>query len=291
MLDRTSQFNSLGNLPDKIIIDGEARLSFKCEGSKYTKLDKLYQSDPQRVLFPNASTGEPIQAVIVTTSGGLVGGDKILLEVEMGEKSKATILQQAAEKIYRSTGENSIVNVILSAREDSWLEYIPQEAILFEGAHLQRDTRIKVEGEGQVFAGEIIVFGRVGSGERFESGFVYDRWEITRDGRLVWADALHLDRDIAAVVEDPSCFDGSATLATAVYVGPRAEKHLETAREILRGNGRDTLKAATFVNDILVVRWLGRDAFELRRDFGNFWSTFRNKVAGLPQEMPRLWHI
>ena len=57
MLDRTSQFNSLGNLPDKIIIDGEARLSFKCEGSKYTKLDKLYQSDPQRVLFPNASTG------------------------------------------------------------------------------------------------------------------------------------------------------------------------------------------------------------------------------------------
>ena len=104
MLDRTSQFNSLGNLPDKIIIDGEARLSFKCEGSKYTKLDKLYQSDPQRVLFPNASTGEPIQAVIVTTSGGLVGGDKILLEVEMGEKSKATILQQAAEKIYRSTG-------------------------------------------------------------------------------------------------------------------------------------------------------------------------------------------
>ena len=122
----------------------------------------------------------------------------------MGEKSKATILQQAAEKIYRSTGENSIVNVILSAREDSWLEYIPQEAILFEGARLQRDTRIKVEGEGQVFAGEIIVFGRVGSGERFESGFVYDRWEITRDGRLVWADALHLDRDIAAVVEYPS---------------------------------------------------------------------------------------
>ena len=91
MLDRTSQFNSLGNLPDKIIIDGEARLSFKCEGSKYTKLDKLYQSDPQRVLFPSASIGEPIQAVIVTTSGGLVGGDKILVEVEMGEKSKAII--------------------------------------------------------------------------------------------------------------------------------------------------------------------------------------------------------
>ena len=102
---------------------------------------------------------------------------------------------------------------------------------------------------------------------------------------------MHLDTDIAAVIDAPSCFDGSVAIATAVYVGPRAEKQLETAREILHANGKDTLKAASCVNDILVVRWLGRDVFELRRNFGNFWRIFRNKVAGLPQVMPRLWQI
>jgi len=285
------QSEKIAESSNKLVVDGKAYLRFVSNLPGQTSLEELYQTDPQRVLFPEVPQGEIIQAAIVTTSGGLVGGDKTSVKVEVSENAQVLVLGQAAEKIYRSTGKNSSVKVSLKAKEGGWLEYLPQEAILFEGARLQRDTRIKVEGEGQVFAGEILVFGRIGSGERFETGFVYDSWEITRDGRVVWADALHLDRDIAAVIDAPSCFDGSVAIATAVYVGPRAEKQLETAREILHANGKDTLKAASCVNDILVVRWLGRDVFELRRDFGNFWRIFRNKVAGLPQVMPRLWQI
>jgi urease accessory protein len=39
------------------------------------------------------------------------------------------------------------------------------------------------------------------------------------------------------------------------------------------------------------MRWLGQDAFDLRNDFGSFWGAFRNKVAGLPDKLPRLWEM
>ena len=48
---------------------------------------------------------------------------------------------------------------------------------------------------------------------------------------------------------------------------------------------------ATCVGDVLVVRWLDRDARRLRDAYGKFWAEFRHHVAGLPSAMPRLWAI
>jgi len=136
-----------------------------------------------------------------------------------------------------------------------------------------------------------MVFGRLGHGERFTRGLAHDGWEVSTDGRLVWADVLHLEDDIARVIDDPACFDGAVAAATAVYAGPDAEQYLETVREIFNSRESTTLTAATFINGILVMRWLGQDAFDLRNDFGSFWGAFRNKVAGLPDKLPRLWEM
>jgi urease accessory protein len=278
-------------LEKKIIVDGKARLSFAADDDGITRLEDLYQRDPQRILFPNAPKDDITQAVVVTTSGGLVGGDQISVEIKTSEKARALVTAQAAEKIYRSAGEDATINVILSAKAGSWLEYLPQETILFEGSRLCRNTHINVEGDGKLLAGEMMVFGRLGHGERFSNGLAHDGWEVSKDGRLIWAEALHLENDIASVLEDPSCFDGAVAAATAVYIGPDAEARLITVREIFETQDSDTLKGATFVNGVLVVRWLGNDAFDLRNDFGTFWGNFRNKVAGLPTTLPRLWNM
>ena len=45
-----------------------------------THLAQLYQRDPLRVLFPTPAAGDPPVAVIVTTSGGLVAGDRDIPE-------------------------------------------------------------------------------------------------------------------------------------------------------------------------------------------------------------------
>ncbi len=275
----------------RIVVDGKARLSFTADEDGVTRLDDLYQRDPLRVLFPNTPKNDISQAVIVTTSGGLVGGDQISMEFETREAASALVMGQSAEKIYRSAGDDVCINVNLKAGVDSWLEYLPQETILFEGAQLRRKTTIDVSKGGRLLAGEILVFGRLGHGERFSRGLAHDGWEVSIEGRLRWADALHLEDDIAAVIDDPACFDGAVAAATAVYVGPDAEQHLKTVRDIFDSRESTTLTGATFVNGVLVMRWLGQDAFDLRNDFGSFWAAFRNKVARLPDKLPRLWEM
>jgi urease accessory protein len=275
----------------KIVVDGKARLSFAVNAAGVTRLEDLYQRDPQRILFPTPAKNDLLQAVVVTTSGGLVGGDKIFVDVKALKHAQALVTAQAAEKIYRSAGEISEINVSLAAESGSWLEYLPQDTILFDGAKLNRQTNINVTEGGRLLAGEIMIFGRLGHGEKFSRGLAHDGWEISKDGRLVWAEALHLEDNIQDVLADPACFDGAVAAATAVYIGPDAEDHLITARNILAEQTSATLSGATFVNDILVMRWLGQDAFDLRKDFGAFWGAFRNKTAGLPSTLPRLWNM
>src|SRR5439155_4790406 len=64
--------------------------------------------------------------------------------------------------------------------------------------------------------GDILVFGRRARGERFTNGFLREVWQIRREGKLVWGDALHLEDDIAGIVDDPACFDGAAAFATLI---------------------------------------------------------------------------
>ena len=271
-------------------VHGAAEVTFARKAGK-TRLAGLYQRDPLRVLFPDIPEGEPPTAVVVTTSGGLVGGDRLDVSVSVGAGAAAMVLGQAAEKVYRSTGPVSRIDVSLAVANQGWLEWLPQETILFEAARLHRRTRIDIAPEGRLLAGEILVFGRVASGERLTRGLVRDAWEIRRQGRLAWADALHLEDGMEDALADPACFDGAAAYATIVYAADGPERLLATARDLLGAGDADLRAAASVVNGVLVTRWLGRDAHGLRRAFGSFWAGFRHAAAGLPEALPRLWHV
>src|SRR5690349_24375011 len=80
---------------------GESRVVFaRRDGA--TRLADLYQRDPCRVLFPDPEPGEPVQAILVTTSGGVTGGDVLDSAIDVGPGATAVAATQAAEKIYRA---------------------------------------------------------------------------------------------------------------------------------------------------------------------------------------------
>lgn len=255
-----------------------------------TRLAGLDQGSPLRVLFPRSEIGEPPLAAVTTVSGGLVGGDRIDMSVALGVGAKAVAVGQAAEKVYRSTGPDSIVEVALEAAAESWLEWLPQETILFDGARLSRHTRIEADPQAHVLAGECVVFGRLARGEVMRHGFVRDGWEVRRDGRLVWADAFKAEGDIVEILDATIGFGSARAYATALYVGPEAAVHLELAKELACGNG--TVRAgATCVHGVLVARWLSADPLALRKAFETYWKKMRRAVGGLPARLPRLWYV
>lgn len=272
----------------RLTIHGRAEVAFTHRDGA-SRLSHLYHHDPLRFLFPRPSAGDPPAAVVVTTSGGLVGGDRLDIAATVGESAAAQVMGQAAEKVYRSAGDTVTMGVDLACGDDGWLEWLPQETILFDGARLDRATRIDAAGSARVLAGELLVFGRLARGERFAQGLAREAWEIRRNGRLVWADALHLDGDIAAVLDHPAGFAGAVAYGTIIYTAPDAAGRLTDARALLgEGGGR---YGATCVGGVLVVRFLDADAQRLRARYGRFWAGFRALAAGLPDRLPRLWHV
>jgi urease accessory protein len=271
-------------------VNGRAEVGFAHRDGA-TRLAHLYQHDPVRILFPNTAPGESIEATVVTTSGGLVGGDKISLEIKAGANTTALVSAQAAEKVYRSAGAVAEISVAITADEESWIEWLPQETILFDGSMLRRRTSINAVPGARVMAGEILVLGRVGSGEKFSSGFLRDAWKVYRQDKLFWADALCLEDDIPSILSHPACFNGATALATAVYVCDDPAAHLDAAREMISTEDNDVLSSATVVNGVLVLRWLAKDAYSLRQAFAEFWKAFRHHAGDRPAELPRLWYV
>ncbi len=272
----------------KLNIHGQGEIGF-VQKDETTSLNHLYHHDPVRFVFPNPLEGEVPQAVIVTTSGGLVGGDRISLDFSTDEGASAMLMAQAAEKVYRSAGRDCRVDVSVTAGPGAWAEYLPQETILFDGARLNRTTRIDAGEEARVLAGEIIVLGRRGSGEVFQEGYLRETWEVRRNGALIWADTLLLEDDISTVLGHPACLDRGAIVATAIYTGEISDDQLAAIRAEF--TGAPFRFGVTMVNGILVVRFIGQDALPVRTAFGRFWQSFRHETAGLPERLPRLWHI
>ena len=105
-----------------------------------TRLTHLYQRDPLRVLFPAPAEDDSPLAVIVTTSGGLVAGDRLDIGVRLATGAAAHVSASAAEKVYRSLGPTTVIGQSLSIGADAALEFLPLETILFDGARLWRET-------------------------------------------------------------------------------------------------------------------------------------------------------
>ena len=273
------------------VVSGVAEITFdRRDGT--TRLAHLYHHDPLRVLFPRADDPATPVAVLAMTSGGLVGGDRLAIAATVGEDASALFATQSAEKVYRSMGMDCRVEVGLTVGRGGWMEWLPHESILFEGARLRRRTVADVAAGGRLMAAEAIVLGRTARGEQLTRGLARDAWEIRRQGRLVWADALHLEGDLARLIADPAGLDGAVALATFVHVADDAAEHLDLARALLPANDEGALKAgATVVNGVLVARWLARDAFVLRASFGAFWAGFRQRAGGKAGGLPRLWSI
>jgi urease accessory protein len=244
-------------------------------------------------MFPTPVVGDVPVAVLVTTSGGLVAGDRIELAVNLGERAAAHVTGSAAEKIYRSAGATTRIDQRFSVADGGWLEFLPPEAILFDNANLRRQTWLDLSEGAGFLGGGIIVFGRIAMGERFAAGLLHEGWEVYCEGRLIWGDALHVDGDVAVTMADPACFDGGEACATLILAPQRDDPsaYLDGARAVQARVPAGELRAGiTAINGLLVARWLG-GAAAVRRAYAELACHLREAAMGLPPHLPRLWHV
>lgn len=288
----TSQFNadprSVGSdtTPDLPRGNGVAELIFEAKGGR-TQVRHLYQEAPCRVLFPRTYRGELITGVLLTTSGGLTGGDRVRIQLSTGAHAKGMVTSQAAEKIYRSTAAPCVIDTDIETEPGSWLEWMPQETILFDRSRLRRSTSITAHAGSEIIAGDMVTLGRLAHGEVFARGSLRDGWKVSYDGRVAWLDRLVLHDTPKPSLQHAAGFDGSRAMATFLYIGDKADSHVAAARGLLRHS--PIRCGVTCVNNVLIARFLAAEPQVLRVEYSRFWSRFRAAVKGLPARVPTVW--
>ncbi len=259
---------------------GAVRIDAGWAGAR-TRLRELRQEGSLKALFPRPE-GAALEAVLLNTAGGLTGGDRMAVAAEAGKGARLVLSTQAAERGYRAIGDTPArvetrLRVVAGAR----IDWLPQETILFDGARLERRLSVEVEGDGTALLVEPLLFGRLARGEEVRTGGFLDRWEVRRDGRLVFADRFRIGGDIAGTLDRMPVAGGARAMASVVLAGPGAEAILPKVRALL-----PPVAGASLLEDgLLLVRLLAGDGFGLRAAL----IPIINALTGTA--LPKVWRL
>jgi len=260
---------------------GEIRLGFRAQDGAI-RISAGFQGGCLKFRLPRTPRHGIPCAVLLNTSGGLAGGDRLTQRVDWGAKSAAIVTTQAAEKIYRAIDEPATIETRLHVGTGARAEWLPQESILFDRARLARDMQVHIAGDADFLGVEAAVLGRAAMDEVVAQGMLVDRWRIWRDGRLIYADALKLDGPIDALMQRPAIGAGARAIAVVILASPRAATRLAPLRLAL-GAARGLAAASSF-NGMTVARFLAGNGAILRHDLLLALDSLREARA-----MPRVW--
>lgn len=257
---------------------GRIALDVKGIGGK-TRRARVYEDGSLRVRFPNSHT-ERCEAVLVNTAGGMTGGDHFGLDLTAGTNASLIVTTAAAEKVYRSNGPNTTIDVRMHAEQGAAIAWLPQETILFDRARLSRRIEVDLAANASILLAEAVVFGRAAMREIVRSGRLIDRWRIRRDGRLIFAETIRLEGAIADTLAKRAVAAGNSAVATLV-MAPAGDVQLAAVREL--GDRLMGEVGASSWNGLAVVRLCAKDGARLRHDLIMVLSALS------PHPLPRLW--
>jgi urease accessory protein len=250
-----------------------------------TVLASKRQQGPLTVQRPFYPEGEVCHLYILHPPGGVVGGDGLELDIEVGTRAHALVTSPGATKFYRSAGPLAVQHQRLRVRDGGVLEWFPHEGILFLGARLQSRTRIELAGSARFVGWDIISLGRPVIGERFDAGRADLALMILRDGRPLLSERLRLST--ASDLDGPSGLRGQPICATFVASGA-SNDDLAAARAHLR-TPEGLAFAMSLVADVLVARALAGGVEAIHRIFAALWGILRPRLLGRESCAPRIW--
>jgi urease accessory protein len=245
------------------------------------RLERLSEQGAAKIRLTSAGPARDV--VMVNTAGGLAEGDRLDWSLELDGGARVTATTQACEKVYRSLagGEPARTTARLRIGEGCRLDWLPQEAILFDRARLSRTLEADISADGELLAVEAVILGRRAMGEAVSEASLTDRWRVRRSGRLIFAEELSLAGPVGQLAARPALLGGAGAYASVLLVADDAAEWLEAVRSLLP----DTAGASAFEGK-LFCRLLARDGFHLRHALIPLLTLLRGGSA-----LPRLWTV
>lgn len=261
-------------------------LRFDVAGGR-TRLAGRKHSGPlmvQRPFHPEADG--TCHVYLLHPPGGLAGGDELDIAVHVGGGARVLLTTPGATKFYRSSHGRSSQRVQFDIGKAATCEYLPQETILFDGADADIATRAALAADACFVGWEFLCLGRPAARERFESGAVSQRFEITRGSRLVRFERFGLTGG-SPLLDARFALSGNPVFGSMVYVGAPDDDVTERVSKAV-GETAGAF-SVTQLTETVVCRYLGPQAAEGKMLFARAWDALRIHCQGKSAHPPRIW--
>ena len=235
----------------------------------------------QRPLYPEDTV---CHACVLHPPGGVVGGDRLEIHVDVESDAKALVTTPGATKFYRSNGQPAMQESHLQI-SGGHLEWLPQESIFFPGANAVNTTSVHLENDGVFMGWEILCMGLPSCGQPFTQGGVTSTIEVNRGGRLIFRDRLRIMD--GADLDRPAGLRGHSVAATFIASGCRPEM-IPPMREAADAF-QEMLVGITLIDDLMVARYIGNRSSEAKALFESLWTRIRPPLLGRRACAPRIW--
>ncbi len=238
----------------RLPVAGRAELAVVRDRDGRTVVSRAYATSPLRLLMPK-NHGSAAWVFTSSFGGGLVDGDRLALDIDVGDGATAFVSSQASTKVYRSVTGTS-ADVCARVGRDGLLVLAPDPVVCFAAARYRQVQRIDLAERAGLVLVDWVSSGRHASGERWAFGEYRARLQVRQDGALVVHDSVALCAEDGALAPRLGRFD---VLGTALLLGASVRDraaHIVTsvaARPISRR--AEGLMAATPVGDGCLVRF------------------------------------
>ncbi|MDO5640502.1 MAG: urease accessory protein UreD [Neisseria sp.] len=199
----------------------------------HTVLGNCFASPPLKLLtLPQQSDGV-LRAIQMSSSPGLLAGDRIDIGITLAENSALHLATQAFTRVLSMhAGQAAEQHHRITLAAGSRLTYLPHPLVLHDGSTLKQTTQINLADRCRLIYGEISAAGRVLNDECFAFARFSSQLEIRHHHQLLVCDNIQWqpDRHPLQTLGQMESYTHQASL---YYADTTAEKPLKTALDHL----------------------------------------------------------
>jgi urease accessory protein len=265
--------------------DGTLRLGFERRGAT-TVLAACRFSLPLQVLAPVALDDPAAVVSILNPTGGLVGGDRLVIDVRAGADAHAVLTTPSATRVYRAEGEPTVQAVRLSIGPRAVVEWVPDHTIPFAGSALRQAIDVELDETAGLILIDAFAAGRVAAGEAWRFARLESAISIRDRGGWLLYDRFVL-RGPAA--NDDVALDGLGFTESRPYFASIAivgafdrERFAVEVGGLVAAGVATMLDVAVLPRRGALVRCLAPSAPALLDALEGCWRLARRALLGLP---------
>jgi urease accessory protein len=266
---------------------GFLRLGFERRGDRtiLADLDRRAPYLAQRALYPDPAMPDLAWLFTITTTGCVLQGDRLALEIALGPRARAHVTTQSATKIHGMDANYAVQTQSITLADGAYLEFLPEPLIPHRRARFLSDTRISIAPTATLLYAEIVHAGRKHHhpDESFGATLLSLSVAAARsDGRALFTEKLVIEPARRPVrqtgVMDSFDVLGNVVLLTVADAADRVHARVDAGVDLERGVASG---ACRLPNDAgLVFKALGRESAQVKAKVRAFWGIAREEVTG-----------